>query len=163
MTDTGFSTSFTVDQPPQAAFAAICNVRGWWSEDITGSAQRVGDRFTHQVLDLHRCDIEVTQMVPGARIVWTVLANHFSFTRDKTEWTGTEIVFEIAAAGDGTRVGFTHVGLVPDYECYNVCTDGWQTYVASLRDLIATGQGRPYGGEARTQSEATLMKGAGAA
>lgn len=159
MTDKGFSTSFTVDQPLQAVFAAICNVRGWWSDDITGSAQKVGDRFTHQVRDLHRCDIEVTQMVPDARIVWTVLANHFSFTRDKTEWTGTEIVFEIAAVAGGTRVGFTHVGLVPDYECYAVCTDGWQTYVASLRDLVATGRGRPYVGEARTQSEAALMQG----
>src|SRR3546814_93196 len=96
-------------------------------------------------------------MVPGRKIVWTVLDNHFSFTSDATEWTGTDIVFEIEKLGDRTGLRFTHVGLVPGYECYDVCHDGWTTYVASLRDLVATGTGQPYAGEARTASEQALM------
>jgi hypothetical protein len=86
-----------------------------------------------------------------------VLDNHFSFTNDATEWTGTDIVFEITKAGGQTELRFTHFGLVPAYECYDVCSDGWSTYLASLRDLVATGDGRPYAGEARTASEQTLM------
>src|SRR3546814_1744457 len=78
----------------------------------------------------------------GRKIVWTVLDNHFSFTSDATEWTGTDIVFEIEKLGDRTGLRFTHVGLVPGYECYDVCHDGWTTYVASLRDLVATGTDR---------------------
>jgi len=152
-----FTARFTVDQPPDAVFAAICDVRRWWSADITGSADRVGDRFVHRVRDLHRCEIEVTQMVPGRRIAWTVLDNHFSFTMDTTEWTGTDIVFEIATAGGRTELRFTHLGLVPEYECHDVCSDGWNTYIASLHDLVATGHGRPYAGEARTASERVLM------
>jgi uncharacterized protein YndB with AHSA1/START domain len=152
-----FTTGFTVDQAPDAVFAAICSVRGWWSADITGSADRVGDRFVHRVRDLHRCEIAISQMVPGRKIVWTVLDNHFSFTTDAAEWTGTDIVFEITKAGDRTELRFTHRGLVPSYECCGVCSDGWRTYLASLRDLVATGDGRPYAGEARTASEQTLM------
>lgn len=152
-----FSTRFTVDQAPDAVFAAICNVRGWWSADITGNADRVGDRFVHHVRDLHRCEIAIKQMVPGSKIVWTVLDNHFSFTNDATEWTGTDIVFEITKAGGQTELRFTHFGLIPAYECYDVCSDGWSTYIASLRDLVATGNGRPYAGEARTASEQVLM------
>ena len=44
MTDNNFTTTITVDQTPEAAFAAINNVRGWWSQEIkaapTGSARR---------------------------------------------------------------------------------------------------------------------------
>jgi uncharacterized protein YndB with AHSA1/START domain len=152
-----FTTGFTVGQAPDAVFAAICDVRRWWSADITGRADRVGDRFIHRVRELHRCEIEIKQMIPGSRIVWTVLDNHFGFTADATEWTGTDIVFEITTAGDGTELRFTHLGLVPAYECYDVCSDGWSTYIASLRDLVATGNGRPYAGEARTASEQALM------
>src|SRR3546814_19223713 len=96
-------------------------------------------------------------MVPGRKIVWTVLDNHFSVTDDATEWTGTDIVFEITKSGDRTELRFTHLGLVPAYECYDVCIDGWSTYIASLRDLVATGEGRPYAGEARTASEHALI------
>src|SRR3546814_20404452 len=60
-----FTSGFTVDQAPDTVFAAICNVRGWWSADITGNADRVGDQFVHRVRDLHRCAIALKQMVPG--------------------------------------------------------------------------------------------------
>ncbi len=163
MSKASFTTGFTVDQAPDAVFAAICDPRRWWSEGILGRSEKIGDRFTHQVLDLHRCDLAVKHLSPGRKVVWTVLDNYFSFTKDRTEWKGTDIVFEIARAGDRTEVRFTHVGLVPDYECYDVCVDGWQTYVASLRDLIATGQGQPNVGDAKTESEVALAKGAGSA
>lgn len=158
MTDQSFTSRFEVAASPDAVFAAICNVRGWWSEGVVGAADKVGDLFTHSVRDLHRCDLQVAEMVPGRKIEWVVLDNHFSFTRDTTEWTGTRIVFELARVGGGTEVRFTHVGLVPEYECHEVCVDGWTTYLASLRDLIATGKGRPNFGEARTSSEAALME-----
>src|SRR3546814_13061460 len=72
-------------------------------------------------------------------------------------WTGTDIVFEITKSGDRTELRFTHLGLVPAYECYDVCSDGWRTYIASLRDLVANGEGRPYSVDARTASEQELM------
>ena len=37
---------------------------------------------------------------------------------------------------------FTHQGLVPDYECFNVCHDAWTHYIQdSLKNLILTGKG----------------------
>src|SRR3546814_1840750 len=80
-----------------------------WSSDVCSSD------LVHRVRDLHRCEIAIKQMVPGRKIVWTVLDNHFSFTRDATEWTGTDIVFEITKSGDRTELRFTHLGLVPAY------------------------------------------------
>jgi len=156
MNERDFTTTFTVVQSPEEAFAAINNVRGWWSEDIHGSTDRLGAEFDYHFQDDHRCKVRITDLVPGKRVGWHVVENYFSFSRDKSEWTGTDIRFEISRNGEGTEICFTHLGLVPEYECYDVCSDGWGTYIGSLRDLITTGKGRPNVGEAMTESERAL-------
>jgi hypothetical protein len=157
MHDHSFTTSFTVDQTPEQAFAAINNVRGWWSEDVKGGTEKPGDIFNYRFRDLHRCTIKIKSSVPGKRVVWHVLNNHFSFTQDKTEWKGTDIVFEISEKDGRTEVRFTHDGLVPDYECYEACSAGWTTYInGSLKALIATGTGEPNVGEPRNETERAL-------
>jgi len=41
-------------------------------------------------------------------------------------------------------IRFTHVGLVPEYECFDVCSNSWDFYLyTSLRALIRTGHGLP--------------------
>ena len=66
------------------------------------------------------------------------------FVEDKTEWTGTDITFDITPQGKGTQVRFRHVGLAPEVECFDTCSKAWNFYVGtSLRDLIAAGAGRP--------------------
>jgi hypothetical protein len=157
MTMSDFTTTFSVDQTPQEAFAAICNVRGWWSEDIRGGTEKPGDIFNYRFRDIHRCTIKVTKSIPGEKVVWHVLDNHFSFTEDRSEWKGTDVVFDISRKGDQTEVRVTHVGLVPEYECYDVCSDGWTTYInGSLKSLIETGKGNPNLGEPMNESEKAL-------
>ena len=152
-----FTTSILVDQTPLQAFAAVTDVRGWWSEEIDGPTDAVGKAFDYRYRDVHRCRIEVTDLVPGRKVAWRVLENFFSFTADRTEWTGTDVVFDISRKGDKTEVRLTHVGLVPDYECFEICSDGWTTYVnGSLHALIATGKGRPNVGEPMNESERAL-------
>jgi hypothetical protein len=144
MSSSNFAAAFSVDKSPEEAFNAIKNVRGWWSEEIEGSTDKVGDEFTYRYKDIHRCTMRLTEAVPGKKIVWLVLDNSFNFTQDATEWTGTEIHFDLARKGDHTEVRFMHLGLVPEYECFDVCSNAWGSYInGSLRQLIATGAGRP--------------------
>ena len=144
MISPNFMTSFSVDRTPEEVLDAIKNVRGWWSEAVEGSADRPGEEFTYRYQDAHRCRIKVVEIIPRKRIVWQVLENYFSFTEDKAEWTGTKLIFEIARKGAETEVRFTHQGLVPEYECYGVCSNAWGTYInGSLRRLITTGKGSP--------------------
>jgi hypothetical protein len=133
-----------VDRSPQEVFDAVTDVRGWWSADIDGGTAEEGDEFTYRYGEMHRCRIRLTEVVPGRRVTWLVLENHFAFTRDRTEWTGTTMTFDIVAGDGGTELRFTHHGLVPDYECFDVCTDAWSISVGgSLRNLITTGEGQP--------------------
>ena len=144
MNDQNFTTTLTVEQTPQEAFAAIKNVRGWWTEEIEGSSDKIGDEFTYHYKDIHRCKMKLTEVIPGKKIVWLVVDNYFNFTKDKSEWKGTEVTFEISKKGNQTEIRFAHVGLVPEYECFDVCSNAWGTYInGSLRSLIATGKGKP--------------------
>ena len=70
--------------------------------------------------------------------------NHFNFTKDKGEWTGNKIIFEITEKDNKTQLKFSQLGLVPEYECYDICQNAWSNYINnSLRSLITTGKGQP--------------------
>jgi len=138
-----FTTTFAVDRTPQEAYEAVTDVRGWWSQGVEGVTDQVGGEFDYRYQDVHRCRVRVTELVPGRKVAWLILDNYFNFIEDQAEWKGTEVVFEIAETGGGAEVRFTHVGLVPQYECYEVCSNAWGGYIGSLRSLITTGQGQP--------------------
>lgn len=144
MTDQSYATSFTVDRTPHAVYAAVNDVRGWWEETIAGPTHEVGDEFTHWVPGVHYARIRVIELLPGKRVVWAVLDNWMSFIDDQREWKGTTIRFDLSAVDGGTEVRFTHVGLVPSDQCFDVCRDAWSMYVGdSLRGFIETGVGKP--------------------
>jgi len=144
MNDQNITTTFSVDQTPKEAFDAINNVRGWWSGEIEGSTDKLGEEFTYRYQDLHYSKQKVIESIPGKKVVWLVLDSTLNFVEDKSEWNGTKIIFEISKKGNKTEIRFTHVGLVPKHECYNACSDAWGFYInGSLRSLITKGMGQP--------------------
>jgi hypothetical protein len=144
MKSQNYSTPFTVDQTPEEAFAAINNVRGWWSGNIEGSTDKLGDEWTYRYKDIHYSKQKITELIPGKRVVWLVLESSLNFVEDKNEWNGTKITLEIAKKGGKTEVTFTHLGLVPEVECYGACSNAWGGYInSSLRKLISKGKGQP--------------------
>ena len=142
--DQNYTTTISVDQTPEEVFNAINNVRGWWSEEIEGRTDKLGAEFNYHYKDLHRSTHKITEMLPGRKVVWHVPDARINFVKDKTEWKGTDVVFEIARKDDKTELRFTHVGLVPAFECYGDCSGAWGFYINnSLRGLITTGKGQP--------------------
>ena len=144
-----FTTTLLVEQTPGEVFNAINNVRGWWSEEVEGTTDALHGEFDYHYKDVHRCKMRLIEFVPDKKVVWHVLDNNFSFTKDKREWKDTKISFEISekdnkSGSHQTQLRFTHIGLVPDYECYDICKEGWNNYInLSLRNLITTGKGQP--------------------
>ena len=104
-TQQSYTTNFSVDQTPEEVFTAINNVRGWWSENVEGATDQVGVSYKYRFRDLHRCEIEVTELVVGKRVAWHVAENYFSFTDDDTEWKDTDMVFDIARRDGRTKSG----------------------------------------------------------
>ena len=144
MTDHDLTITISVDKTSKEAYDAINNVRGWWSEEVNGGTEKLYDEFTYKARALHRCTLKLTEVVPNQKVVWLVLDNYFSFTKDQTEWKGTKVIFEISEQDDKTQIRFTHQGLVPQHECYEVCSNAWAGYITgSLYNLITTGKGEP--------------------
>ncbi|SHM98743.1 SRPBCC family protein [Mucilaginibacter sp. OK098] len=158
MTTTDFTATILVDQTPAAAFNAITNVRGWWSEEIEGSTDKLNEVFNYHFEDIHRCQMKLIELIPDKKVVWHVMDNYFKpgIFNDashslssgdgfaKTEWVNTKIIFEISEKNGKTQIRFTHMGLVPDYECFDVCSNAWGHYIGeSLLNLITTGKGQP--------------------
>ena len=157
MDNQNFTITVLADQSPREVFNAINNVRGWWSEEIEGGTEKINDEFTYHYKDVHNCKMKLIEVVPDKKVVWLVLDNYFSFTKDKSEWIGTKIIFEITEQDNKTQIHFTHEGLVPEYECYSACVNGWTQYIQhSLPDLITTGKGQSNSKEAQTIHEVAL-------
>jgi len=158
MKTSDFTTTTLVDQTPEEAFNAINNVRRWWSEEIEGSTDKLNDEFKYHYEDVHRCRIKLIEVVPNKKVVWLVQENYFNFTQDKTEWVGTKMIFDISRKDNKTEIRFTHLGLVPEYECYDACRQGWTHYIQnSLHSLIETGKGKPNAaGKPQTETEKEL-------
>ena len=116
MTQHDFTTTISVDQTPDEACAAILHVGGWWAGSNEGKCNEVGEEFIHRDGEAHYCKIRVTELVPGRKVTWLVLDNHFDFVKDQDEWKGTQITFEIAKAGEQTQVHFVQLGLAPEFE-----------------------------------------------
>jgi hypothetical protein len=88
--------------------------------------------------------MKLIEISPQKRVAWLVVDNYFNFTKDKSEWKGTKIVFDVSRKDNVTEIRFTHEGLVPEYECFNICSKAWGSYInGSLRNLTMTGKGQP--------------------
>ena len=143
MNNQNFTTTILVDQSPAEVFKAINNARAWWSEDIEGNTDKLNEEWTYHFGDNHRSKMKTIEMIPDKKVEWLVVDNYFKFTKDSTEWTGNKITFEITKQSNKTQLVFTQIGLVPTYECYNVCRDAWIGFIQkSLQSLIITGKGK---------------------
>lgn len=143
MANSDFRTTFLVDQSPKEAYNAINNVDAWWQGEIKGKSNKINDEFTYRMDDIHFSIQKVIELIPNKKVAWLVTDSKLAFTKNKSEWTGTEIVFEISEKKNKTEVCFTHKGLVPKCECYGDCSNAWTQLVQkSLVSLITTGKGK---------------------
>ena len=143
MKTTDFTTTILVDNSPSEVFSAINNVREWWQGEINGSTAKLNDEFSYQMEEMHFSKQKIVESIPGKKVVWLVTESKLNFVSKKNEWTGTKIIFEISEINHQTQLRFTHLGLVPEFECYGGCSGAWGDLIEkSLYSLITTGKGK---------------------
>ncbi|PWS26485.1 ATPase [Pedobacter yonginense] len=142
MSKPSFSTTFLVNHPAKEVFNAINNVRGWWQGEIEGSTNQLHDEFSYRSGEFHFSIQKIEELIPDQKVVWRVTESKINFVANKTEWVDTKISFEIKQIDNQTQLRFTHVGLVPDLECYGSCSNAWSKLInESLFSLITKGLG----------------------
>jgi hypothetical protein len=141
---TDFTTTLLVNKTPEKVFNAINDVRGWWSTEIEGNTHKLNDEFVFEVKGVHYSKQKLVEVIADKKIIWEVTESDMTFIKNRREWTGTKIIFEIFEKDDITQLVFTHEGLTPEVECYTACSPAWEQYIQhSLMRLIATGKGDP--------------------
>jgi Activator of Hsp90 ATPase homolog 1-like protein len=134
-----YNRSFTANATAREAFEKIVDVAGWWTASFKGAAGKVNDVF-EVTFGKTKVNFKVIEAVPYKKLVWLVTDCHLDWLKDKTEWKGTRILWEISENDKSVKIGMTHLGLVPGMECYESCEEGWNQYAGeSLPKLIAAG------------------------
>lgn len=134
MKEQDFTTTIVVDQTPTEVYKTILDVRAWWSglyeESFEGSWEKPGDEFSFRAGGgAHYTRQKLVELVPDKRVTWLVTESNLSFVDTTDEWTGTKISFEIFEQEDKTKIVFTHIGLIPGFECYDSCAPAWTQYM----------------------------------
>jgi hypothetical protein len=138
-----FHLTIKVNVTPEEALVKINQVRKWWAKKVKGKSEKVNDQFTVDFGDTF-VDFQITELIPGKKVVWKVTDCNLHWINNKKEWNDTEVVFEVSSEKNQTKVEFTHLGLVPGVECYNDCEAGWTEHVTeSLVKFMNEGKGMP--------------------
>jgi hypothetical protein len=144
MEKSNYHISLIVNARAADVFRQINNVAAWWTDDLKGHTQKLHDEFTVQFGDVHVSTQKIVEFIPGKRVTWLVTHSKLNFIKDKQEWNNTEIRFDLDEKDGKTQIDFTHIGLVPNVECYESCVGGWDYYLkGSLYQLLTKGVGTP--------------------
>jgi uncharacterized protein YndB with AHSA1/START domain len=147
-----YQQTIRVKASPGALFDALTTVSGlaaWWAP-VTGSGDAGGElRFF--VNSPEPLVIHVAEATRPGSVRWTVTECSFL-----PEWAGTRPVFTITAVDAGAaELRFRHHGLTPELDCIEMCSRGWDHFLASLRQYAEAGHGNPVGSDADTARRAT--------
>ena len=144
MDNANFSTEIITNKSTQVVFAAVCAVTKWWTENLQGRSHALDDEFSVRFGDIHYSRQRVSEFIPNKKVTWLVIDSNLAWLTDRSEWTNTTIHFDIFPQADKTVLRFSHLGLVPQVECYTNCVKGWEQFInSSLCNLIAEGKGQP--------------------
>jgi len=116
-----YRSSFTVKVSTHEALERIERVSDWWTASFHGNSQSVDDIFTIHLRGESFVNFKVVELIPDRKAVWLVTDCNLSWIKDKKEWKGTKLIWELSTEKGGTKVTMTHVGLVPKIECYDDC------------------------------------------
>jgi hypothetical protein len=138
-----YQNSIAADVTPREAYEGIKDVRGWWAKKVEGRTLQRWDVFTVRFGSTF-VTFEIMEDIPEKKIVWDVRDCNLHWIKNRKEWNGTRLIFEIKPVKGGTKVTMTHVGLVPGVECYDDCEAGWNEHFGeSLVSFLTQRVGMP--------------------
>ncbi len=144
MKEQDYHSSFTANASPGEALEKISRVSEWWGKDFEGRSQELNDVFTIKFPNGDRYQAKVAEIQPGSKIIWEFIDTYQTWVKDSTEWVGTKIIWEVTPQKEGVEVKMTHVGLVPELECFSQCTKSWNyLMLESLSKFLNEGKGQP--------------------
>lgn len=141
-TSTDYRRTVSLDAPPEQVFELLSTLDGlreWWSDaEVTGDAGAGGD-VRLEFPGHGYCVLHVDEAAAPSLVRWTCTENSMM-----PEWLGTSPTFEVGDAGNGrSTLSVHHVGLVPAFDCYDQCHQGWDAKAVTIAERVEPGRGTP--------------------
>ena len=130
-----YECTITTSLTPNRVFDALTKEMSNWWTDMSSMVNKIGDKTTAKFEDGTAWSFEVTSLEDDKLIeLYCYEANHIhpvTTPEMRTEWQHTTLRFEIIPKGDETEIHFTHIGLTPEVNCYDICCTGWDHFFGS--------------------------------
>ena len=125
--------SVPISSQPQEVYDLVSSGDGfkrWWAEDVWAGDGTIDLGFFNRDT-VYR--LRPAAGTAGSRAEW--------ICETGKEWAGTRLIFEIAPAGKGTLLRFTHAGWAAPTDFYVSCNTVWGELMFRLK-AAAEGKGR---------------------
>ena len=142
-----YSQSVEIKGTKEAIFEALTlHIDKWWGE-IDMPINRLGNVFKVSFGEAFWV-FKVIEIQKNWMITWECVESnqvHAGLKGIKEEWLGTKLHWNITSKDEQiATVDFLHQGLVPSFNCYEVCVSAWDFFITeSLRSFIEEGVGKP--------------------
>lgn len=144
-----YSTIIKLNTTADKVFNALTTeIPLWWTEMFAGLADKQGETFTVRFGENIYKTMQVQELSDNSKVIWQVKDALIAIPelKNQTEWIGTTIVWEIIPQEKNSELKLTHIGLRPNTECHEICSNGWQNFTDSLKLFLETGKGNPFRG-----------------
>lgn len=142
MTSSDYTQQIHIDASADRIFEVLstpAEFAAWWAPATGSAAEGGGLQISFDGFD-EPLVLQVREAARPHTVTWEVEACSFI-----PDWVGTTPAFTLSDDGTGgCDLTFQHQGLGSELECYEMCAAGWNQYLPSLRDYVATGTGNPY-------------------
>lgn len=130
--ESSYKRSLMIDASAEAIFQALTvDLKGWWGR-MDKPVSGMGDVFKVSWGEPWY-QFKVTKFESPLQVHWRCIdANQIIHGLDgvQKEWVGSELQWRIEPEGDRScQVIFKHAGLVPDFICYDFCSNAWDQFI----------------------------------
>jgi uncharacterized protein YndB with AHSA1/START domain len=130
-----------VDADAKAAFDAITThegITGWWTSQAEVPPAEIGAVVRPRFPDLPmRHELRIAQLDEPTTLVWRC-------TGGPPGWVGTQIAWNVQAAGTGAVIRLDHTGWAEVDDMFRIVTVGWAQMLLSLKAYLDSGQHGPF-------------------
>lgn len=128
-----YSKKVKINCKSRVAFNALTTKIGDWWGDQDKPAFHLGDIFTMSWGEPWY-QFKVIDYVPHEKVTWECIDSKQiigDLEGVEKEWVGTHLQWTINQLSDGEiELNFTHKGLVPEFICYDFCSNTWDRFIS---------------------------------
>jgi uncharacterized protein YndB with AHSA1/START domain len=131
--------SVDIATTPDRLYEAITTqqgLAGWWTPEVKAEPM-VGNINEFYFMGT-TLKFRVDELEPGHHVTW-------SSVQVPSDWEGTQVLLDITPADDAVNLRFSHTGFASTGGSFGVTSYSWAQYLRSIKLLLETGEGEPFG------------------